>query len=99
MTSLPPKKLGKEQDSTPASFSDRQEKLLYRDQHAMSGLMAQEAPVEGQDDSVAAKPRAKLLNLLKGKEKEWAAARSKDGPLELLDLPLDVLKCIIKEVR
>lgn len=99
MTSLPPRKFGKDQDSTLASFSDKQEKLLHRDQHAMSGLMAQEASVKGREDSVAAEPRAKLLNLLKGKEKEWAAARSRDGPLELLDLPLDILKCIIKEVR
>lgn len=26
------------------------------------------------------------------------AATTKEGPLKLLDLPLDVLKCIIKEV-
>ncbi len=65
----------------------------------MSGLITQEAPAEGKADNEAPGPRAKLLNLLKGKEKEWAEAGKKDGPLELLDLPLDILKCIIKEVR
>jgi len=73
--------------------------LLDEDQHAMSGPITQEAPVDGQEDKVGSEPSAKLLDLLKGKEKEWAAARKKNGSLELLDLPLDILKCIIKEVR
>lgn len=91
--------LSQEQNSIQTLFLDKQEGLLDKDQDAMSGLITQEAPVEGQEENIAAEPRAKLLCLLKGKEKEWAAARNKDGPLELLDLPLDILKCIIKEVR
>ncbi|KAI9871415.1 MAG: hypothetical protein M1830_002936, partial [Pleopsidium flavum] len=35
---------------------------------------------------------------LKGKEKELAAAVGRRGPLQLLDLPVDILKEIIKEV-
>jgi len=99
MTSWPSENLRQDQNSTQTSFSDKHEELLDNDQHVMGGLSTQEASVEGQEDNVAAKTRAKLSNLLKGKEKEWAAARRKDGPLELLDLPLDILKCIIKEVR
>jgi len=42
--------------------------------------------------------RATISNLLKDKEQEWAAVAAKKGPLELLDLPLDVLKELVKEV-
>jgi hypothetical protein len=42
--------------------------------------------------------RKKLSKLLKGKEEEWTAVAQKKGPLQLLDLPMDVLKEIIKEV-
>lgn len=42
--------------------------------------------------------RTKISNLLKEKEHEWAAVAKKEGPLQLLDLPLDVLKEIVKEV-
>lgn len=40
----------------------------------------------------------KLSKLLKGKEEEWTAVAKKNGPLQLLDLPMDVLKEIVKEV-
>ena len=40
----------------------------------------------------------RIGKLLKGKEKEWSAAVKKDGPLKLLDLPLDVLKDILNKV-
>lgn len=40
----------------------------------------------------------KVARLLKGKERDWAAAAKKEGPLRLLDLPLDILKIIFKEV-
>lgn len=40
----------------------------------------------------------KLSKLLKGKEEEWTAVAQKKGPLQLLDLPMDILKEIIKEV-
>jgi hypothetical protein len=42
--------------------------------------------------------RTKISNLLKDKEQEWTAVAKKQGPLRLLDLPLDVLKEIVKEV-
>lgn len=42
--------------------------------------------------------RATISNLLKDKEREWAAVAAKKGPLKLLDLPLDILKEIVKEV-
>ena len=39
-----------------------------------------------------------VTRLLKGKEKDWAAVAQKKGPLRLLELPLDILKMILKEV-
>jgi hypothetical protein len=41
--------------------------------------------------------RKKLSKLLKGKEEEWAAVAQRKGPLRLLDLPMDILKEIVKE--
>jgi hypothetical protein len=41
--------------------------------------------------------RTKISHLLKDKEQEWTALARKEGPLRLLDLPLDVLKEIVKE--
>jgi hypothetical protein len=45
--------------------------------------------------------RKKMAKLLEGKEQEWTAVveKQKAGPLQLLDLPMDILKEIVKEVR
>ncbi|KAI9835000.1 MAG: hypothetical protein M1819_002723 [Sarea resinae] len=40
----------------------------------------------------------KISELLKGKEEEWTAIVDKKRPLQLLDLPVDILKEIVKEV-
>ena len=40
-----------------------------------------------------------VARLLKGKAKDWATAAHKKGPMQLLNLPLDILKIILKEVR
>ena len=40
-----------------------------------------------------------VAKLLKGEEKEWTAVAEKKGPLHLLDLPVVILKEIVKEVR
>lgn len=43
--------------------------------------------------------KTKISNFLKDKEQEWTAVVEKrNGPLRLLDLPMDVLKEIVKEV-
>ena len=42
--------------------------------------------------------RLSLSKFLKGKEKEWDAVSKRQGPLRLLDLPLDVLHLVVKEV-
>lgn len=39
-----------------------------------------------------------LAKLLQGREREWSGVAEKDKPLRLLDLPLDVLQAIVKEV-
>lgn len=42
--------------------------------------------------------KSSISNLLKHKEQEWSAVVEKKGPLQLLDLPMDILKEIVKEV-
>jgi len=60
-------------------------------------------PDSGEYDKIgktAIDTRAKISSLLKDKEKEWTAVvENRKGPLRLLDLPMDVLKEIVKEVR
>ncbi|CCU76824.1 F-box domain-containing protein [Blumeria hordei DH14] len=43
-------------------------------------------------------PRAKISDLLKDREIEWTAIVAKKGPLQILDLPIDILKLIVKEI-
>lgn len=42
--------------------------------------------------------KAALVKSLKGKEKEWSVGDEKKRPLQLLDLPVDILKEIIDKV-
>ena len=39
-----------------------------------------------------------MMRPSKGKEKDWAPVAQRKRPLRLLDLPMDVLKDIMKEV-
>ncbi|GME22108.1 Armadillo-like helical [Neofusicoccum parvum] len=43
----------------------------------------------------AQRSKEALTKLLNGKEKEWTAIAAKKGPIQLLDLPVDILKAII----
>ncbi|KAI5926774.1 hypothetical protein F4810DRAFT_699470 [Camillea tinctor] len=43
-------------------------------------------------------PMPTISRLLKGKSHEWEVIRSKTGPLNLLDLPVDILRLIVKEI-
>ena len=54
-----------------------------------------EAAVGGQQAPLV---KGKAAKLLKGKEKEWESMVQRARPLQLLDLPVDILKEIIKEV-
>lgn len=54
---------------------------------------------ESGDKVEASMPKQAIKRLLKGKEKEWSAVAEKKGPLRLLDLPVDVLRDIINQVR
>lgn len=65
---------------------------------AAGGLPSSHHSLEAGILKIPPKPTGKMAQLLKDKEKEWAAAIEKKGPLQLLDLPVDVLKEIIKEV-
>ena len=52
-----------------------------------------------EDFTIKWSPQYKMSRLLKDKEEEWSATMRNKRPLQLLDLPVDVLKEIIKEVR
>jgi len=56
-------------------------------------------PLDSTHEKSSMDARSKISSLLKDKEREWAAVAAKKGPLRLLDLPLDVLKEIVKEVN
>ncbi|KAI8965909.1 hypothetical protein F5Y11DRAFT_310761 [Daldinia sp. FL1419] len=43
-------------------------------------------------------PVPNLSKLLRGKGREWEAIKAKPRPLQLLDLPVDILRLIVKEV-
>lgn len=43
-------------------------------------------------------PKESISRLLKDKEKEWSDVAGKKGPLNLLDLPVDILKEIVHQV-
>ncbi len=62
-------------------------------------IPSNEAEEETGGTLIFATRKPRISKYLKGKEKEWARAVEKRGPLQLLDLPVDVLKEIIKEVH
>lgn len=65
-----------------------------------SAFSPKSAQFQADDANDTTERSIRLVKLLKGKEREWAAVvEKKNGPLRLLDLPMDVLKEIVKEVR
>lgn len=56
-----------------------------------------EAPRETKVETIKS-PGRKLSELLREREQEWTAVARKTGPLRLLDLPLDLLTQILREV-
>ena len=62
-----------------------------------SPKLPQEAPREVKTEGTKS-PGRKISELLKGKEEEWTAVARRAGPLRLLDLPLDLLREILREV-
>lgn len=55
-------------------------------------------PADAKSTQSATAPGEVLSRLLQGKEKEWAAVAERNGSLQLLDLPVDILKEIVREV-
>lgn len=52
-----------------------------------------------QDSLETERVKYTLEKLMDGKDKEWTAVVQRDGPLRLLDLPVDILNGIVGEVR
>lgn len=62
--------------------------------HETRGSMANSSAPES---SSREQPGAKMTETLGSKTREWETARKKEGPLRLLDLPVDILRLIVKE--
>ncbi|KAG4029906.1 hypothetical protein MFRU_014g01990 [Monilinia fructicola] len=63
------------------------------------GAMATPSSASEKVEKAGLDAKTKISNFLKDKEQEWTAVVEKrNGPLRLLDLPMDVLKEIVKEV-
>lgn len=63
----------------------RQENGQYLPESSSSEVPTREPPVPN------------LSKLLRGKGQEWEAMKAKPRPLLLLDLPVDILRLIVKE--
>jgi hypothetical protein len=70
----------------------------YADQPPPAPMCPNEPEALEKSERTSIDARTKISSLLKDKEQEWAAVVEKKGPLQLLDLPMDVLKEIVKEV-
>ncbi|RFU28763.1 hypothetical protein B7463_g7575, partial [Scytalidium lignicola] len=72
--------------------------LKTTDSGALHQMATPETAIQDKSEKVGVDARTKISNLLKDKEREWTAVVARKGPLRLLDLPMDVLKEIVKEV-
>lgn len=50
------------------------------------------------ESSLSDQPAARMTEILSNKTREWETVKKKEGPLRLLDLPVDILRLIVKEV-
>lgn len=72
------------------------EHTLSLDQAMSSDVRAPEKPRDLHQTQTITKDV--VSRTLKGKEKEWAAVTEKKRPLQLLDLPVDILREIVGHV-
>jgi len=81
---------------SPSLLADSREQTTTMDQAMNPEVRLPERP----RDVHQAHPTAKdiVSRTLKGKEKEWAAVAEKKRPLQLLDLPVDILREIVGHV-
>ncbi|KAI0596975.1 hypothetical protein F4775DRAFT_561883 [Biscogniauxia sp. FL1348] len=70
--------------------------VLHLQTKQENGQTLTESPTPGTPSCDPSMPT--ISRLLKGKSHEWEAIRSKTGPLNLLDLPVDILRLIVKEI-
>jgi len=81
-------------DYVPKTFAALHPSDDSKSSDSSSGM---DTPLESSNEKSSMNARSKISSLLKDKEQEWTAVAAKRGPLRLLDLPLDVLKEIVKE--
>ncbi|OTB08778.1 hypothetical protein M426DRAFT_316800 [Hypoxylon sp. CI-4A] len=83
-------------NSVDSSHSNLKESTVSHSQTRQeNGQHLQESSSEA---SVREPPVPNLSKLLRAKGREWEAIKAKPRPLQLLDLPVDILRLIVKEV-
>jgi hypothetical protein len=87
--------LDQSEHNTPQSFL-RQSPTAS---HNMDALQSSSLLSANQRTCPTLSEKTALLLSLKGKEKEWIAVAEKKRPLQLLDMPVDILKEIIEKVH
>jgi len=77
-------------DTSPAVDEGDSEDEAFEFQQGFSNDASDHATLQSSEDNT--------VQLLKGKDTERIVIAQRNGPLRLLDLPLDILKLILKEV-
>jgi len=85
--------------SYPKTYAQLSMDLKSPDSTLPHQMASTESPAAERIEKPSLDPKTKISNLLKDKTQEWTAVKEKRGPLRLLDLPMDVLKEIVKEVK
>ncbi|KAI1143497.1 hypothetical protein F5Y05DRAFT_155276 [Hypoxylon sp. FL0543] len=84
--------------STDSSSSNQKDSLVSHSQ-ARQQENGQYPPESSSSEAPTREPPVPSLHrLLRGKVREWEAIEAKPRPLQLLDLPVDILRLIVKEV-
>lgn len=111
MTNQPPAELVHADEPAPAAHLEQPKVLDLCDlSNAPSVLRQSPGVIHEMGDSAVLPPvvqrtsptfsdKSVVARSLKGKEKEWTAVAEKKRPLQLLDLPVDILKEIIEKVK
>ncbi|KIW00389.1 uncharacterized protein PV09_08098 [Verruconis gallopava] len=96
------------EDAAPAVLADSPKVLVDLCDHANAPSVHRQSPGAAHDVGAEATTvqrtppslleKAAVARSLKGKEKEWTAVAEKKRPLQLLDLPVDILKEIIEKL-
>ncbi|KAI2629675.1 hypothetical protein GGR54DRAFT_628180 [Hypoxylon sp. NC1633] len=86
-------------NSADSSYTNLKELAVSHSQTRQESAAGQHVPESSSSDvSTRDSSVPNLSKLLRGRSREWEAIKAKPRPLQLLDLPVDILRLIVKEV-